>query len=78
MPSQLHRLYLLTYLLTHSMVQVIWNADCHTTRQKIASYGTQRLVESASDCIGYMAFGMKGGCIRWTGKDTKESDRGLL
>jgi hypothetical protein len=30
--------YLLTYLITHSMVQDIWKADCHSACQKISCF----------------------------------------
>jgi hypothetical protein len=37
---------LLTYSLTHSMVQNIWKADCHSAYQKISCflYGTRRFI----------------------------------
>jgi hypothetical protein len=32
-------IYLLTYLLTYSMVQdIIWKADCHSSRQKYPAF----------------------------------------
>jgi hypothetical protein len=39
----------LTYLLTHSMVQdIIWKADCHSARQKISRFLTEP--EGSSPC----------------------------